>query len=160
MSATTLSAPTTLPMSHDRIQQECFKWLWNQYPNIRRTFFHCPNEYAPGGEYMEREIRGYLKRVQKLVPGWLQTIFSSAKKDHIIKLSQRKAIGLLPGVTDLVFYYQGVLYMFDIKIGKDSLSDAQLDFIAAMEDQGGKFYEIESLIQFQSIIQEIIPEIL
>lgn len=26
-----------------RIQSECFKWFWNQYPGYRRLMFHIPN---------------------------------------------------------------------------------------------------------------------
>lgn len=76
-------------------------------------------------------------------------------KEHIIILSQRKAIGVLPGVTDLVFYWKGILYMFDIKIGNDTLSEEQLSFIAANIEQGGQFFEINSLEEGKSIIDSI-----
>lgn len=118
--------------SHDRLQQECFQFLWNNYPQIRRTFFHSPNEFP--------RQRGMTQR------------------EHTIILSQRKAIGVLSGVIDLVWYYKGVLYMFDIKLGKDSLSDAQKDFISAMVAQGGVFQEISSLDQFKSIVNSIMQE--
>lgn len=29
--------------SEDRIQQECYMWFWNTYPNYRRLLFHVPN---------------------------------------------------------------------------------------------------------------------
>lgn len=77
------------------------------------------------------------------------------QKEHIIILSQRKAIGVLPGVTDLILYWKGVLYMFDIKVGKDSLSKEQLSFIAANIEQGGQFFEINSLEEGKRIIDEI-----
>lgn len=77
------------------------------------------------------------------------------QKEHIILLAQRKAIGVLAGVTDLIFYWKGVLYMFDIKIGNDTLSAEQLSFIAANIEQGGQFFEINSLEQGKEIIDAI-----
>lgn len=144
--------------SHDRLQQECFQFLWNTYPTLRRTFFHCPNEFSPGGDLIEREVKAYLKKLNKSIPAWLLHIFQLSKKDYVIKLSQRQAIGVVKGVTDLIFYYRGTLYMFDIKLGKDSLSDAQKDFISAMVAQGGVFHEISSLDQFKSIANSIMQE--
>lgn len=32
------------PLSEGRIQQLCFEWHWNNYPNKRRTLFSVPNE--------------------------------------------------------------------------------------------------------------------
>lgn len=117
------------PLSHDRIQQEIYQYCWNTYPQSRRTMWHTPNEFhRPKG---------------------------MTHKEHMIILAQRNAIGVLPGVTDLVLYHQGTIYMFDIKIGSDSLSQNQQDFIKAMEAQGGQFYEINSLEQGKSIIDSI-----
>jgi len=70
--------------------------------------------------------------------------------------ARRKATGMIKGVLDLLFYYHGTLYAFDVKVGKDKLSNAQLAWIAKIEVQGGKCYEIRSLEQFQEIIIEII----
>lgn len=105
-------------LKHDRLQQECYQWLWNTYPEVRRCFWHTPN----GGNYTIRE--------------------------H----SYRKAIGVLAGVTDLVFYYKKILYMFDIKLKGDRLSDEQKLFIEAIEAQGGKFFEINNFGEFKNII--------
>lgn len=30
-------------MNEAQIQAECFKWLWNNFPDTRRCFFHVPN---------------------------------------------------------------------------------------------------------------------
>ena len=69
--------------------------------------------------------------------------------------NQRKAIGVVAGVLDLEYFRKGTLYFFDIKVDKDKLSDNQLDFIAKIEAEGAKCYEIRSLEQFQTIIREI-----
>lgn len=117
-------------MTHDKLQQSLFLYIWNTYPQARRTFWHTPNEL--------------LKHQHETT------------RDFMIRLSQRKAIGVLPGVVDLVFYWSGVLYMFDIKVGLDHLSETQLAFIKANEVQGGKFYEIRSIEQGKEIINNIL----
>lgn len=116
-------------LSHDRIQQEIFQYAWNQYPQSRRCMWHTPNEF--------HRPRGM------------------SKQEHMIILSQRKAIGVLSGVTDLVFYFQGVLYMFDIKIGNDTLSSEQREFINANIEQGGQFFEINTLEEGKKIIDNL-----
>ncbi len=117
-------------LSHDRLQQEMGSLLWNKYPQTRRTFFHPANETAP-------------------YPG-------ESKRDFVLRLAQRKAIWILPGVTDFVWYWDGVLYIFDCKVGKDKVSDPQKEFIAAIVAQGGKFYEIRELSVFATIVDAII----
>ncbi len=113
-------------ISHDRLQSECWQYLWNMYPQTRKLCWHTPNEQRP-------------------YPG-------ETKKEYIIRLSQAKAIGVVKGVVDLVFYWKGVLHIFDIKIGNDSLSEDQKLFIKAVVAQGGVFYEIRTLEQFIKII--------
>ncbi len=111
---------------HDRIQQECWIYLWNTYPQTRRLLWHTPNELRPYPKENERQF--------------------------MIRLSQAKAIGVMKGVWDLVFYWKGVLYIFDIKIGNDRLSEEQLDFERQVIAQGGKSFIIESTQQFKDII--------
>ena len=117
-------------ITHDQLQKMCFDHLWNHYPTTRRTFWHTPNE-------------------QRRYPG-------ETDKQHMIRLSQAKSIGVLKGVVDLVWYWKGELITFDIKVGADSLSDDQIKFIDAIKVQGGSFYEISSLDQFKQVIDLIL----
>ncbi len=121
---------TSNSYSHDRIQQEVFNYAWNKYPETRMCMWHTPNEYTPHAKETQAET---LKR-----------------------LSERKRIGVVKGVLDLAFYWCGVLYILDVKIGTDTLSEAQLSFISAIISQGGKFYEINSVDHGKSIVDEII----
>lgn len=107
---------------HDRLQQQCWQHLWNTYPQSRYLVWHTKNEAIP-------------------YPG-------ESKKQYIIRRSQDKAKGLLPGVWDLVFYWKGVLHLFDIKVGKDRLSDDQIRFRDQVVSQGGRAYVIEELVTF------------
>lgn len=110
---------------HDRIQQECWMHLWNMYPQTRRLMWHTPNEL--------RKHKG------------------ESEREFIIRLGQSKASGVMKGIWDLVFYWKGVLYIFDIKIGKDRLSDEQKDFRDKVEAQGGKSFVIDTVQQFKDI---------
>lgn len=116
-------------MTHNQLQKLCWEYLWNYFPESRYTCWHTKNEDIPHK--------------------------SESKKDYIIRRSQDKAIGLLPGVYDLVFYRQGVLHIFDIKVGHDKLSENQIRFKDQIIKQGGRAYEIRTLEEFQQIIQEI-----
>lgn len=116
-------------LSHNQLQQKCWQYLWNKYPESRYTCWHTKNEAIP-------------------YPG-------ETKKQYIIRRSQDKAIGLLPGVLDLVFYWKGVLHAFDMKVGKDKLSDEQRRFIDSITKQGGKVYEINCLDDFINATKEI-----
>lgn len=117
-------------ITHDRLQQDCVTWLWNTYPETRRNCWHSPNEFPPEKGESVKSI------------------------SYIKKQSHRKAIGVLKGVTDLVFYFGGILYMFDIKMPGDRLSEDQLSFIEANVKQGGLFFEINNFEQFCTIINK------
>lgn len=121
---------TTLLQTHDRVQQNCFQYLWNTYPQTRRTFWHTSNELAP---YPKEKESDFKKRI-----------------------FYRKAIGVLPGVTDLVWYWKGCLYVFDVKVGNDVISESQHLFVDAIEAQGGKFYEINNLEQFKNVVDKLV----
>lgn len=113
---------------HDRLQSQCFSWFWNNYPKYR---------------YL---LHGNLNNLTTQHRG----------SEGAIRMAQLKTLGLVKGRTDLEFYYRGVLYMFDVKIGSDRLKTEQKEYIKKNEEQGGKFFEIRSFDQFQEIILNII----
>lgn len=130
--------------THDRLQQEVYTYIWNTYPKTRGNCWHTPNEFIP-----DTFIQSQVKRIcGDKIPNFLVGIFKMYIEKHFPRLlSERKRIGVLKGVTDLVLYYNGILLMMDIKLPGDSLSDAQKAFIAANEKQGGIFIEINTLAQ-------------
>lgn len=120
-------------MTHNQLQQQCWQHLWNTYPLTRYCAWHTKNEDIPRkGE---------------------------TKKDYIIRRSQDKAIGLLPGVFDLVLYWNHILYIFDIKIGRDVLSEQQLRFKEAILMQGGIAFEIRTLDMFIEHCRQIFDRV-
>lgn len=48
----------TPDQSEDELQQKCFFWFWNTFPNLRKLLFHIPN----GGARNKREA-GRFKRM-------------------------------------------------------------------------------------------------
>jgi len=117
-------------ITHDRLQQECYMWMHNSYPALRKLFWGVFNETKP-------------------FPG-------ESKESFRIRINRLKGIGLVPGVFDFHFFYKWVLHCFDFKVDNDHLSDDQVKFAAQVEHQGGKCYEIRSLQQFQTIITDIL----
>ena len=114
--------------NHNTLQRNCFMWIWNEKPELRYLCFTTRNN--------------------------LTTQLSD--KESQIKMAQMKAMGMVKGTTDLVFFYAGRLYGMDMKVGADKLSKEQLEFIGALERQGGAGCEIRSLEQFKSEIDSII----
>lgn len=115
--------------SHDRLQSRCFLFLWNEYPELRYLCFRTMNN--------------------------LTTQIANPTKAKAVMAIQR-SMGMVKGTTDLVFYYAGRLYAFDIKVGKDKLKPEQVEFISAITAQGGYGCEIRSLDQFKDIISRIV----
>lgn len=120
-------------MSHDKLQYMCFTWLWNEHPELRQLFFGTFND---------------IKQVEKIT--------GNLKEKRKIILSHMKSLGMVKGVLDFMFYFCGVLHVIDFKVGSDKLSKEQKTFIAQIESQGGKGYEVRSLDEFKKIIYDII----
>lgn len=114
--------------AHDKLQSDCFMWFWNTYPEHR---------------YLMHSNLGNLTTQISGTAG-------------AIKMGQLKSMGIVKGVLDLEFYYRGVLYVFDIKIGPDKLSKEQLSFISKIEEHGGEALEVRSIEQFQNFIKNIL----
>lgn len=119
-----------IPETHDKLQSYCFLWLWNTHSQTRHCCFAALNELPP-------------------YPG-------ESKKQYAIRISKAKATGLVPGVFDLLFYWKGVLYCFDIKVGKDKLSIAQEHFAFKITEQGGKCYTISNFNTFVEWVNQIL----
>lgn len=148
----------TKPLSHDRLQQECFNYLWNNYPETHYCCFHAKNESRP----VSKEILIYFLKFCKLfiaesiIDAFIKHFYSCDLRKR--ELAYYKAIGVLPGVWDLIWYHKGALIGFDIKIGADLLSENQKSFAKAIESQGGKCFVISDKETFCNIVKEIIED--
>ena len=65
-----------------------------------------------------------------------------------------KSIGMVKGVHDMQFYYNGVLYGFEFKVGSDKLRPEQIKWGKQIEMQGGEWYEIRSVEEFKQIVKD------
>jgi hypothetical protein len=67
-----------------------------------------------------------------------------------------KAMGVVPGVADLHFFYKGNLNIFELKTEKGRLSPAQELWLAKIEYQGATVSIIRDFDSFQLAIKNII----
>lgn len=127
--------------NHDRLHMDCFMWLWNNFPELRMTHWGIFND---------------IKIPEKIIGAMLKVRLTSRVRAAV--LSMMKSLGMVKGVLDFMFYHNGVLHVMDFKVKNDRLKPEQLKFIAQIEAQGGKGYEIRSLEQFQGIINNILKK--
>lgn len=76
-----------------------------------------------------------------------------------IEATQLKSAGVVSGVHDLLFYWKGQLYWFELKVGTNKQSPQQIAFGATMLAQGAILHEIRSFEQFQEIFKQIVEPI-
>ena len=108
--------------SEDRLQQICFLWHWNEYPDQRGLLFHVPN----GGNRNAREGAKF------------------------------KTMGVIPGVSDLIFLYDGVAHFIELKNEKGVQSKRQKNWEALVKAERFPYYIVRSLDSFQILIETII----
>ena len=75
-------------MTHDKLQSDCFRWMWNTYPELRGLFWANFND---------------IKQVEKIIG-------NVGNKKRMIILSLMKGLGMVKGIVDFTFYY-GIIYV-------------------------------------------------
>jgi hypothetical protein len=71
-------------MTEDRLQQSCYVWFHNEYPELRGLLFHVPN----GGARNGFEAKKF--KWMGVVPGVADLIFLFNKKAYFIELKTEK----------------------------------------------------------------------
>jgi len=69
---------------------------------------------------------------------------------------QRKAVGLIPGVSDCLFIWRGTLYCFEFKTEIGRQSPAQIEWQGKVNKQGINYYLVRSFDEFKKQIEEIL----
>jgi len=118
-------------MTHDQLQSECWEKAWN----------HAVTQ-AP-----------HMLRRFFAIPN------SSMGFLGMIKAKQLESCGALGGVWDMVaFGDEATIHWIEFKVGRDTISDAQKKFKAAILKSGGKnyFYEVRDVNTFCSIFTAIV----
>lgn len=76
--------------------------------------------------------------------------------EHIARAMQRKAVGLIPGVSDCLFIWRRSLYCFEFKTAIGRQSPAQIEWQGKVNKQGINYYLIRSLPEFKTLINQIL----
>lgn len=76
--------------------------------------------------------------------------------EHIARAMQRKAVGLISGVSDCLFIWRGRLYCFEFKTETGRQSAAQIEWEKKVVEHGISYGIVRSLGQFQKIIESIL----
>lgn len=117
-------------MSEDKLQSECFFWLWTAHPETRRCFFHVPNE--------------------------MEKLQGESKQSHIRRIMNARSKGVVKGVWDNVFLWEGSVNVIELKVGKNGLSPEQMKFGDVWEKHGARKFEVRSLEEFQEVIEGVL----
>lgn len=67
-----------------------------------------------------------------------------------------RATGLLSGVWDLHLFWKGQLYLFELKVGRNNLTDNQKEWGETMIQQGATCYVVRTVDEFFDIFTRII----
>lgn len=109
-----------------RIQADCFRWFWNEFPQYRKTLFHVPNENDRADA---NPIQGAMRKSLGVVAGVSDLLFLVARGP-----------------------YHGLC--IEMKDEKGTQKSAQKEWQAIIEAQGYKYTLCRSLAQFKEIIDD------
>ena len=65
--------------------------------------------------------------------------------------NRNKALGLIKGRADMVYYYKGSAIMIELKNAKGKQSKDQIEWQKLLESQGFKYVVIRSLEEFREL---------
>ena len=113
--------------SEDKLQQKCFLWFTNGYPQYRGLLFSVPNGIVMQNEDGDRN--------------WAM-------------IKRFKQTGMYSGVSDLIFLFNRVCYLIEMKEpnGEGSQSPAQKDWQRQVESQGFEYKLMNSFEEFKKFI--------
>lgn len=108
-------------MSEARLQQECFMWFNNSFPDLRGLLCYNLNN-TEGGR------RGNIN----------------------------KFLGIIPGRSDMVLYFEGKAIMIELKTEIGTQSANQKKWQSLVEKNGFEYFIVRSLSEFQNLIKTIV----
>lgn len=112
-----------------KIQADCVLWMHNERPETRGLYF-CVNN--------ENSRSKYESKARQLMSG-----------------AQRKAIGVVAGVSDTILLiprggFHGLCVEFKTDIGRQSA--AQVEWQGKVEAQGYRYVVVRSLAEFKEVV--------
>lgn len=103
-------------------------------------------------------------RIQSECVIWFHNNFPHLRKcffavqnnsENVVRAMQRKAMGLVSGVSDTILIYNGHVYCFEFKTEIGRQSKDQKEFEDQATEQGARYYLIRSADQFKMLINTI-----
>ena len=116
-------------MTHEQLIAICFQWHWNEFPDERQMLYGVNNNVSSGLSPLRQRIEG----------------------------NKNKAKGVVAGILDFCYIlprYNTCCYL-DAKVGKDKLSEQQMDFCDKLTKRGIQWFTFSSLREFQEIIKSL-----
>lgn len=78
--------------------------------------------------------------------------------EHVGRAMQRKAVGLIPGVSDCIFMWNGKTYCFEFKTDTGKQSPAQITWENKVRLHGFKYFVVRSIEEFSGWIELILSD--
>lgn len=74
--------------------------------------------------------------------------------EHVARAMNRKAVGLVAGVSDTIFLWRGKALLIEFKTPTGRQSAKQKEWQERAEAQGFRYYIVRSLEDFQDLIKK------
>jgi len=104
-------------------------------------------------------------QIQSKCVAWLWNTFPETRglffavqnnSEHAVRALQRKAMGLIPGVSDTILLWKGKAYLIEFKTQTGTQSAAQKSWQKKVTDEGFEYYLVRSFDEFKFVIFEIL----
>lgn len=77
---------------------------------------------------------------------------------HAASGVKNKSMGVIAGVSDCLFYWDGQLYCIEFKAANGRQRDEQKKWEGQMKKQGAEYHIIRNLIDFKELIESILKK--
>jgi hypothetical protein len=114
-------------------------------------FYSTTRRQAPEAR-LQKTIIQHLKLCG--VEGLLWFHPANESKRSVVTGANLKALGMLPGVADLVIIKDGRAFFMEVKAEKGRLSDAQKEFAAAAVKAGAEWAVVHSIAEAITILRD------
>lgn len=142
-----------------KLQSQCVLWAWNTHPETRGLFFAVENEGARISPKVVREIVSSI--IQSVhnpqnVLMCCRKLMSLTESGNIIGGAQAKAMGVVAGVSDTIFLWDGKAYLIEFKTNIGRQSDKQIEWENKVKSNGFEYFLVRSFDVFVSILEAIL----
>ena len=76
--------------------------------------------------------------------------------EHVARAMNRKAVGMVPGVSDTILLWNGTAYLIEFKTPKGKQSPAQIRWEKKVTRTGFKYFVVRSFEHFKEVVERII----